>query len=171
MEAVVRTCRSGICSAEVAYIISNRAEAYAIERAKKLQIPCAILKTEREIIDFLEKDRVDMICLAGFMKILSPDFVRRFSGKIINIHPSILPAFPGLHSIRQALRAGAKETGVTVHWVDEGVDTGPIVLQEVVPIAPNETEETLTEKIHAVEHRLYPQAIQKVLINFHLPNV
>ncbi len=114
----------------------------------------------RELLSVMEPD---LICLAGYMRVLSPDFVAAYRGRILNIHPSLLPKFPGLHPQRQALEAGEKESGCTVHLVDENVDAGPIVVQRRVPILPGDTEETLAERILEQEHRAYPEAILRVL--------
>ena len=118
---------------------------------------------ERVLIRHCKTHRIRLVCLAGFMRILSPVFVRRYRGRILNIHPALLPAFPGAHAIRDALAWGVKVTGVTVHLVDEQVDHGPIVLQEALAIKPGEREAELAERIHRIEHRLYPQAIQRLL--------
>jgi phosphoribosylglycinamide formyltransferase-1 len=117
---------------------------------------------DREIIKIIEPYKLDLIILAGYMRILSSDFVRAYKGKIINIHPALLPSFPGINSARQALEYGVKYTGVTVHYVDEGVDTGPIIIQSIVQIEDGDTEESLLEKIHKVEHQIYPDAIRLV---------
>ncbi len=111
----------------------------------------------------LEHQHIDLICLAGFMRLLSSDFNAHWRGRILNIHPSLLPAFPGLHSQRQALRAGVSESGCTVHFVDAGVDSGPVVLQRRVPVLPDDTEETLSARILTEEHRAYPEAVRRVL--------
>jgi phosphoribosylglycinamide formyltransferase-1 len=111
------------------------------------------------MIERLSADRVDLVVLAGYMQILSARFVAAFAGRIINVHPSLLPAYPGLRAIEQALAAGATETGVTVHYVDEGVDTGPVIAQQALAIEPADTPESLAERIHAIEHRLLPAAI------------
>ncbi len=118
---------------------------------------------DRELIRLLEAHRVELVCLAGFMRILSPVFVRHFSKRILNIHPALLPAFPGAHAVRDVLAWGVKVTGVTVHVVDEQVDHGPILLQEPLAIRPRETIATLLARLHRIEHRLYPKAIQLML--------
>jgi phosphoribosylglycinamide formyltransferase-1 len=112
------------------------------------------------LVQRLQAGAVDLVCLAGFMRVLGPTFVRAFPGRIMNVHPSLLPAFPGLHAQRQALEHGVKVAGATVHFVDEGVDTGPIVLQEAVPVLDGDTEASLSERILAAEHRIYPEAIR-----------
>jgi phosphoribosylglycinamide formyltransferase-1 len=156
---------------EIAVVFTNNPDAYAIERAKKHNIQVEIIdhknyKTreeyEKHIIDVLDPYKLNLIALAGFMRILSAVFVRAYKNKIVNIHPALLPSFPGINAVRQALEYGVKYTGVTVHFVDEGVDTGPIILQSVVEIEDEDTEDTLLEKIHEVEHRIYPKAIELI---------
>jgi phosphoribosylglycinamide formyltransferase-1 len=158
-----------IPNVEIVVVVSNNPNAYAIERAKRHNIPVEVIdhrnyssreEFEREIIKKLEPYRVDLIVLAGFMRILSPFFVRAYKSRIMNIHPALLPAFPGVNAVRQALSYGVKYTGCTVHFVDEGVDTGPIILQSVVPVYDDDTEEKLLERIHKEEHRIYPEAIR-----------
>jgi phosphoribosylglycinamide formyltransferase-1 len=153
---------------EIAVVFSNKSDAYALERAKTHNIPVEVIDHkgyesredyDSEVIKVLEPYKLDLIILAGYMRILSPVFVRAYKGKIVNIHPALLPCFPGISSARQALEYGVKYTGVTVHFVDEGVDTGPIILQSVVEIEDSDTEETLIQKIHKVEHQIYPKAL------------
>ena len=160
-----------INSIEIALVFSNNTEAYAIERAKNHNIPVEVIDNksyqnredfDRDILKRIEPYNLDLIILAGYMRILSPVFVRAYKGKIINIHPALLPSFPGINSGRQALEYGVKYTGVTVHFVDEEVDTGPIILQSIVEIDDTDTEESLLEKIHNVEHKIYPDAIKLV---------
>jgi len=160
-----------INSIEIALVFSNNTEAYALERAKNNNIPVEVIDNksyqnredfDRDILKRIEPYNLDLIILAGYMRILSPVFVRAYKGKIINIHPALLPSFPGINSGRQALEYGVKYTGVTVHFVDEGVDTGPIILQSIVEIDDKDSEESLLEKIHKVEHRIYPDAIKLV---------
>ncbi|HXG31348.1 MAG TPA: phosphoribosylglycinamide formyltransferase [Thermodesulfobacteriota bacterium] len=158
-----------IPSVEIVVVISNNPAAYAIERAKRHNIPVEVIdhrnypsreEFEKEILRRLEPYKVDLIALAGFMRVLSPVFVRAYKNRIMNLHPALLPSFPGMHAAKQALDYGVKFTGCTVHFVDEGVDTGPIILQAVVPIHEGDTEESLLEKIHKEEHRIYPEAIR-----------
>lgn len=172
MENLIIDCHNGRIPAQAVLVISDNPEAGAIQKARNYGVrvevvPRKTYKTKEEfeaqIIQHLEAAQIDYIVLAGFMRILSCEFVRKYKGKIINIHPSLLPAFPGAHGIRDAFEAKAKETGVTVHWVDEGTDTGPIILQEKVLVSPEDTLETLEAKIHAVEYKLYPEALRKVL--------
>jgi len=156
---------------QIAVVFTNKSDAYALERAKEHNIPILVIdhkeydsreEYDADIIKALEPYNLDLIVLAGYMRILSPVFVRAYKGKIINIHPALLPSFPGINSGRQALQYGVKYTGVTVHFVDEGVDTGPIILQSIVEIEDGDTEETLLQKIHIVEHQIYPKALELV---------
>ncbi|MBI4270173.1 MAG: phosphoribosylglycinamide formyltransferase [Candidatus Rokubacteria bacterium] len=153
----------------VAVVVSDRERAQALDRARANAVPVVWLNPkdfgEREAYDaaltgVLAAHGVGLVCLAGFMRILGPAFVRAWAGRVLNIHPALLPAFPGLAAQRQALEYGVKVAGATVHFVDEGVDTGPIVLQASVPIHPDDTEESLSARILVEEHRLYPEAIR-----------
>lgn len=162
---------SRIPDAEVSIVISNRDDAPGLRRATERRIPARVIPSkgvEREAYDrlvvaALNEARVDLVCLAGFMRLLSPYFVAAFRGRILNIHPSLLPAFPGLESQRQALDYGVKFSGCTVHFVDENLDAGPIVKQAIVPIEPGDTEETLAVRILREEHRIYTEAVRLVL--------
>ncbi|GIX06965.1 MAG: phosphoribosylglycinamide formyltransferase [Candidatus Poribacteria bacterium] len=156
---------------EIGLVLSDRPKAYALERARKAGIPTAIVRfrdySDRRAFDAaiaeqIERHGCELIVLAGFMRILGPEFVRRYAGRVLNIHPSLLPAFPGTHGIRDALEYGVKVTGVTVHFVEEEVDAGPVIAQVPVFVDPEDTEETLAEKIHAQEHRIYPQVVLAV---------
>ena len=158
-----------ISSANIAVVLSNNPDAFAINRARNHGIPVEIAnhkdyetreEFEKEIISRLEKYSVDLIVLAGFMRVLTPFFVNHYKHKIINLHPALLPSFPGMHAAIQALDYGVKFTGCTVHFVDDGVDTGPIILQAVVEISDEDTEDSLLEKIHKEEHRIFPQAVK-----------
>lgn len=160
-----------IQSIQIVLVFTNNPEAYAIERAKNHNIPVEVIdhknyqtreEYEKNIIEVLDPYKLDLIVLAGFMRILSPVLVRAYKNKIVNIHPALLPSFPGINSARQALEYGVKYTGVTVHFVDEGVDTGPIILQSIVEIEDKDTEESLLRKIHKVEHQIYPKAIELI---------
>jgi len=156
--------------AEVVIVISDRERAAALDRARAAGVEALFVNpkdfADREAFDLalvaeFTARRVGLVCNAGFMRILSSAYTRAFSGRAMNIHPSLLPAFPGLHAQRQALDYGAKVAGATVHFVDEGpVDTGPIILQASVPVLPNDTEETLSTRILVEEHRLYPEAVR-----------
>src|ERR1700732_4048326 len=155
-----------ISNAEIAIVVSNRENAPGIEQAKDAGIATRIIASkglereayDRQVVAVLNEHHVDFVCLAGYMRLLSPYFVAAFPNRILNIHPSLLPAFPGLESQRQALEHGAKFAGCTVHFVDENLDAGPIVLQAVVPIEDRDTPETLSERILREEHRLYNEA-------------
>ena len=160
-----------IPSVEIVLVFSNNPEAYALDRAKNHGIPCEVINHkgyekredyDRDVLSAIEPYGIELIALAGFMRILSPVFIRAYKNRIINLHPALLPSFPGINAARQALEYGVKYTGVTIHFVDEGVDTGPIILQSVVPVRDDDTEETLLERIHEEEHRIYPEAISLV---------
>jgi phosphoribosylglycinamide formyltransferase-1 len=168
-EAIVRAVESGSLPAVVAVLVTDRADARALDVARAHRIDAVSIEPrehpgkeahEKAVIAALEARDVRLVCLAGYMRLLSADFVRHFEGRLLNIHPSLLPAFPGLHAQRQALQYGAKVTGATVHFVDEGVDSGPIVVQATVPVLEDDTEETLAERILREEHRIYPAAIR-----------
>ena len=174
LQALIDQIEQGTLSAEISLVISNVKEAFALERAKKHGIKSVFLDPrsfsekggfDRELIELLQADTFDLICLAGFMRILGKTFVNSFRGKIINIHPSLLPAFPGLHPQRQALDYGVKFSGCTVHFVDEGIDSGPIILQSVVPLYDSDDEETLSQRILEQEHIIYPRAVQLMVEN------
>jgi len=163
--------RGRIPNAEIAIVVSNRDDAPGLEIARVRGIPARAIPSkglEREAYDklvvaaLIEKS-VDLVCLAGYMRLLSPYFVNAFPGRILNIHPSLLPAFPGLESQRQALEHGVKFSGCTVHFVDENLDAGPILLQAVVPVEDNDTPETLATRILGEEHRIYSEAVRLVL--------
>lgn len=159
-QAIVEATLSEKLNGEVVLLLSNKKEAYGLKRAAAYQIPHYVIHNEAEAISLLEQYGADLICLAGFMRVLSPLFVQRFAGRILNIHPSLLPDFPGLDVIAKTWKARVSKTGVTIHYVDEGLDTGSILLQESLPILKNESLESLRAKIHALEHQLYPKAIQ-----------
>ena len=172
LQAILDAVRRRRLRTRVALVVSDNAAAHALIRAQAAKVPTIFIDprrfSSREAFDralarIVEASKVRLIVLAGFMRILSPWFVRRYAGRILNIHPALLPAFPGSRAVRDALRHGVKVTGVTVHFVDEKVDHGPILLQEFVPVRENDTEESLLKRIHRLEHRLYPQAIQQVL--------
>lgn len=166
LQAIIDSIQRGELSAEIAIVISDNPNAMALERARRADIPTAYVKPgkksefEREIIRILEENKVELIVLAGFMRILSPDFVNHFPMKIINIHPSLLPSFPGLEAQRQALEYGVKITGCTVHFVNEMVDAGPIILQEAVPVYDDDTVESLSARILEKEHKILVEAIR-----------
>lgn len=154
---------------DIVLVFSNNKDAFALERAKKNKIKAVFMDPARyssrgqydsEIIEMLEEEKIDLVVLAGYMFLLSQEFVHRFKNKILNIHPALLPSFKGTHGIKDAYRYGVKVTGVTVHFVDEGLDSGPIILQEAVDIDPDDSVEELEEKIHKVEHKIYPEAVK-----------
>ena len=150
-------------------VISNRASAAALDKARAAGVEALHVAYrsdgafEKDAGRALDAAGIDLVCLAGFMRILSPALVRRYRGRLVNIHPSLLPAFRGLHAQRQALEAGVEESGCTVHFVDEGVDTGGVILQRRVPVLADDDEETLAARIRVEEHRAFPEAVRKVL--------
>jgi len=169
LQAIIDTIEAKRLDAKIKIVISNNPDAFAIERAKKYHIPTFIIQdshfpsreeSDKHLVEILKSHSVDLIALAGFMRLLTPAFIRAFPLQILNIHPALLPAFPGLRVQKKAVEYGVKFSGCSVHIVDEGVDTGPIVIQAVVPVHENDTEKTLAERILKEEHRIYPQAIQ-----------
>ncbi|NIP62796.1 MAG: phosphoribosylglycinamide formyltransferase [Nitrosopumilaceae archaeon] len=174
MEAILKTIRKRKIPINPAIVISNKPDARGLSIAKRLGVKTEVVEHikdkenrwdyDQKIIKTLKKYNVTpkngLICLAGFMRIISPEFVKKFKNRILNIHPALLPSFPGLHAQRQAVEYGAKYSGCTVHIVDTGVDTGPIILQEPVPVKSNDTEDTLAKRILAKEHKLYPEAVK-----------
>lgn len=167
-EAIARNVLAGTLPARIALVISNRADAGGLERARALGFPARFIPSkgkdrdayDNELIAVLRESEVNIVCLAGFMRLLGPGFVRAFPSRILNIHPALLPAFPGLAAQKQALDYGVKFTGCTVHLVDEGVDTGPILCQAVVSVLEDDTVETLSARILKEEHRIYSEAIR-----------
>lgn len=156
---------------EVVVVISDKRDAFALERAAAADVPTAVFPigdfADRGARDAamaarLKESEVDLVVLAGYMALLTPEFTGAYFGRIINVHPSLLPKYPGLRAVEQALEAGDNQTGVTVHYVDEGVDTGPVIAQEMLGIAPEETVESLTERIHELEHRLLPEVVAQI---------
>jgi len=154
---------------QIALVVSDNPSAYAVVRAKNAGIETFVFNPkdynsrqdyEKIIVGELEKRSVDFIVLAGFMRVLTPFFIRKYKNKILNIHPALLPSFPGAHGVRDALNYGVKVTGVTVHFVDEGVDTGPIIFQEPERVRDDDTEESLHQRLHKIEYRIYPLAIK-----------
>jgi phosphoribosylglycinamide formyltransferase-1 len=169
LQAILDAIAAGRCPARVAVVVSDRAGAPALERARRAGVEGIHVDPrqhpdrttfDRSVAAILDARGVELVCLAGYLRVLSPAFVARYRGRILNVHPALLPAFPGLHAQRQALGHGVKVTGATVHFVDEGVDTGPIVLQAAVPVLEADTEETLSARILIEEHRLLPEAIR-----------
>jgi len=171
-EALAESCAAGrIPNAEIALVVSNREGAPGIERARARGIAARVVPSkglereayDRQVAAALVEARVDLVCLAGYMRLLSPYFVAQFAGRILNIHPSLLPAFPGLEAQRQALEHGVKWSGCTVHFVDENLDAGPIIMQAAVAVRDDDTEESLSARILAEEHRIYTEAVAMVL--------
>jgi phosphoribosylglycinamide formyltransferase-1 len=166
-EAIAGNVRAGKIPAEIAVVISNKEEALGLATARNLGLATRFIPSkgkeretfDREVVAALREFQVDLVCLAGFMRILSPYFIREFPARILNIHPALLPCFPGVEAQKQALDYGVKFTGCTVHLVDEGVDTGPVVCQAVVPVLDDDTAETLAARILKEEHRIYSEAI------------
>jgi len=172
-EALLRCSREPSSAAEIVVLISDRADAAALEKARAAGIATARVDpgTRRgewapsgvtALLEILRAHRVEAICLAGFMRIVPPEIVREFRHRMLNVHPALLPAFPGLHAQRQALKAGVKVAGCTVHFVDEGVDTGPILLQAAVPVLDDDDEERLSARILEQEHRIYAEALRRL---------
>lgn len=171
--AIQRAIARGEVPAEIALVVSNRPDAPGLAKARELGLSAVAIPHgaganhraahEAEVIAALEAARVDWICLAGYLRLLSPAFVARFRGRILNVHPSLLPAFPGLDAQRQALEYGARVSGCTVHLVDEGLDSGPIVVQRAVPVLEDDTPESLAARILEEEHRAYPEALRRLL--------
>lgn len=170
-EAIAAAVRDGRIEAEIALVISNRPSAAGLDRARELGIPAECIPSrgvKREVYDRLvvarlKESKVDLVCLAGFMRLLSSYFVAEFPRKIVNIHPSLLPSFPGLDAQHQALEHGVRFAGCTVHFVDERLDAGPIIEQAVVPVFDEDDDQTLSARILQEEHRIYPEAIRAVL--------
>jgi len=171
--AIADACAAGNVPAEIALVLSDVADAGILARARERNIPARFVapgkfrtkldeEAERAYIEALREARVDLIALAGFMRVLKGEFLRAFEGRIINIHPSLLPSFPGLESWRQALDHGVKVTGCTVHFVDAGVDSGPILGQQTVPVLDDDTPESLHQRIQAAEHELYPRCVAAI---------
>jgi len=172
MENLIKRIQAGEVPADPVIVISNKPGVKALEKAAALGVKTVVIDHkayldrvafDQALSECLEKHKVDSVVLAGFMRVLTEGFVKKYYGRLINIHPSLLPAFPGAHAIQDAWNAKAKETGVTVHFVDTGIDTGPIILQRKVPMLSNDTLETLEARIHALEYELYPQALDLVL--------
>ena len=171
-EAIAESVRAGrIRDAELTIVVSNRESAGGIEKARQRGIEAVVIPSkgkqreeyDREVVALLKEKRIDLVCLAGFMRLLSPYFVQEFRHRILNIHPALLPSFPGLEAQKQALEWGVKFSGCTVHLVDEHLDAGPIICQAVVPVEDGDTEETLAARILREEHRIYAEAINIVL--------
>ncbi len=170
LQAIIDNIELGQLAAEIAVVISDQPGAYSLERARKHNIPAIHIsakgyKEKRDAYDALlvqelQKQSVDLVCLAGFMRIITPTLLRAFPNRVLNIHPALLPAFPGLHVQKAAIAGGARFSGCTVHFVDEGMDTGPIIIQAVVPVLDKDTEDSLSDRILQQEHKIYSRAIQ-----------
>ncbi|WP_038018106.1 phosphoribosylglycinamide formyltransferase [Thermithiobacillus tepidarius DSM 3134] len=168
LQAILDAVADGAVPAELAAVVSNVPGAYALERAARSGVPTAVLRHrnfpdraayDAALAELIDGYRPDLVVLAGFMRLLTPAFVARYHGRLVNIHPSLLPAFPGLHTHRRALEQGVKLHGATVHFVSEDVDAGPIIIQAAVPVLDDDTPESLAERVLAQEHRIYPQAL------------
>ncbi len=169
LQSIIDRCSDGSLSAEIAIVISNNPDSGALQRARTAGIPTLCIDHrsypsredfDRAVVAALVEAGVELVVLAGFMRLISGVFLEAFPGRIMNIHPALLPTFPGLHVQRKALEYGARFTGCTVHFVDGGVDTGPIIIQAVVPVLDDDTEESLSARILKQEHRIYPRAIE-----------
>jgi phosphoribosylglycinamide formyltransferase 1 len=171
--AIGDACAAGKIPAEIAVVLSDVADAGILARARERKIPAQFIppgkfrtkleeEAEHEFVKQLQAAKVDLIVLAGFMRVLKGEFLRAFEGRIVNVHPSLLPSFPGLEAWKQALDHGVKVTGCTVHFVDAGVDAGPVIGQQTVPVLDNDTAEILHARIHAAEHELYPKCVAAI---------
>jgi phosphoribosylglycinamide formyltransferase 1 len=174
MEAILKAIKKKKIPIKPVIVISNKPDAKGLKIAKRLGVKTAVIEStgfkgdrwiyDKKIIAVLTKNGVTqkngLVCLAGFMRIISPQFIRKYKNKIMNIHPALLPSFPGLHAQLQAVKYGAKYSGCTVHFVDEGVDTGPVILQIVVPVKDSDTESSLSKRILVKEHQAYPEAVR-----------
>jgi phosphoribosylglycinamide formyltransferase-1 len=168
LQAIIDSHKKGEIKADLALVISSSEKAFGLKRAEKAGIPTLVFNptdytnrqsVDRDIVIKLKEHKIDFIVLAGYMRLLTPYFIKNFPNKIINVHPSLLPSFKGADGIKDAFTYGVKQTGVTVHFVNEKMDNGPIIMQDAVKINEDDTLETLEEKIHRVEHRIYPQAV------------
>jgi len=172
LQAIIDAVRRKQLKAQLALVVSDRKRAFALKRAERAKIETLVLRPrdypsrkqyEEGLLKALKARRIEAVALAGFMRIFSAIFIRAYRHRILNIHPALLPSFRGMNAVQDVLTHGVRVTGVTVHLVDEGVDTGPIVLQESIRVMPKDTEKTLHERIHRLEHKLYPEAIRLLL--------
>ena len=172
-EALAHQFQAGLLPGELIFVFSDHHNAYVLERARRLNVRAFSFEVkefenkaayEKALLQLLQEQEIDLIVLAGYMRIIGQTLLSHYSNRILNIHPSLLPSFPGLHGIKDAYEYGVKVTGVTVHLVDDGVDTGPIIAQEPVMVLPEDSLESLEEKIHQTEHRLYPKVLRDVLL-------
>jgi len=169
LQAIIDKISSGYIPARIALVVSDKADAFALERAKKAGIDTLVVDKknfksrddlDKKISGELKAKKVGLVVLAGFMRLLGPDFICEYRNRIINVHPALLPSFKGTHGIKDALEHGVKVTGITVHFVDEKLDNGPVIAQAAVEIKDGDTEESLLERIHKEEHRLYPEVVK-----------
>lgn len=169
LQSIIDNSEKGLLDAEIKVVISNNPDAYGLERAKKHHIPTAVIEQnnfksredfDRKMIEVLKSYSVELVVMAGFMRVLSPVFLQAFPMKVMNIHPAILPSFQGLHGQQKAFDYGVKFSGCSVHFADDGVDTGPIIIQAVVPVYDDDSEESLSQRILKEEHKIFSQAIQ-----------
>jgi phosphoribosylglycinamide formyltransferase-1 len=169
MKSIIDACAKKKIKAQVVLVISNKEDAPGLEIARKAGIETVVISHKQypnredydaEVVESLRRHEIDLVCLAGFMRLLSPVFVRAYPMKIMNIHPALLPAFPGLHAQKQAVEYGAKLTGCTVHFVDEGLDSGPVILQKAIEVQATDTEESLSERLLPLEHSCYVEAVR-----------
>lgn len=169
LQSIIDHMDAGRLNVGIRVVISNNPEAYALQRVRKHGIPSVVVNHQdfpnreafdQRMVDILNSHRVELVVMAGFMRLLTPLFLNAFPMRIMNIHPALLPSFPGIHSQQKAIAYGVKFSGCTVHFADEGVDTGPIIIQSIVPVHDDDTAETLAARILKEEHRMYPQAIQ-----------
>lgn len=171
-QALIDAAREQLLGGDIALLVCDKPQARVIERAKLAGVKAALFEPkkyasreeyEQDVLRLLFKHQIDFVVLAGYMRLVTPVLLRAYEGRMVNIHPSLLPSFPGMHAVRQALHYGVKVTGVTVHLVDEGMDTGPILAQQVVAVMPDDTEDTLSARIQQAEHALYPQVVQQMI--------
>jgi phosphoribosylglycinamide formyltransferase-1 len=169
LQAIIDSCKSGYISADIALVVSDKKTAFALVRAKAAGIETLLVdpkdfssrdEFDREVVSRLKKKKVSLVVLAGYMRLLSDHFIKEYRNRIINIHPALLPSFKGTHGIKDALEYGVKITGATVHFVDEKLDNGPVILQKAVEVRDDDTEESLLERVHKEEHKIYPEAIR-----------
>ena len=172
LQALIEACQNGSLPIEIVAVGADQLETGALKRAEAAGIPTRVFLVsdyphrqaqEEDLLIWMRENRVELLLLAGYMRVLGSEFIRQANFPVMNIHPSLLPAFPGLHAQRQAVEYGVKVSGCTVHLVDEGLDSGPIILQEAVPVLPGDTEESLAQRILAVEHRIYPEAVRHLV--------
>ena len=175
-EVIAQAIKDKEIDAELVLLFSDHHDAYVLERGKKFGVPCESFELkefsdkknyEAALLELLKRYKAELVVLAGYMRIIGKELLEAFPNRIVNIHPALLPNFPGLHGIKDAYEAGVKETGVTIHFVDSGVDTGPIIAQGKVQVAESDRLEDLEKKIHQVEHQLYPQVLAEIVKVFH----